>query len=233
MVIQLGVGGNHGSGKTTLARALSSKLGFVYASQQGPDDKNINSYIEDRFREPTRWAFETEMAILVSKTARLLSALTSGLGVIADRSMEENIAVYSKFLHENQIMDDRAFSTFQRAAELITLTVPAPTALIFCECPASECERRVNSRGLRGFEVLYPKEYFQHLERLYAEWLKAFDRCPVFVFDSQHFDIRDPEIQEVLYSDIQVILATDFRTNMISPSSISPNLSMLKFSSLN
>jgi len=137
----------------------------------------------------------------------LLRALAAGMDVVVDRSVHEYISVYAKYLHDNKQMDDRAFNTYLQVANLLICSIPSPTALIFCSCPANECERRIKGRGLRSFEALYPEGYYQQLESLFTKWLSSFEICPVFTLDSLRFDYRDMNIQEDVFDDLCLILA--------------------------
>src|ERR1041384_2620840 len=200
MRIQLCVSGNVGSGKTTLSKAICKSLGFTYIPQRTPDP----SYLTDIFSSPERWALEAQIAFLMNKTVSLVSTATAGLNVVVDRSLAEDIQIFAKMFYEKGQISDRGYKTYLQVASLALRSVSAPTLLIFCECDATESRNRVKKRGLRDFERLYPEGHIEFLGHLYAEWLRNFDQCPVFVLNTQQIDLRIPEKAQDVMNNVRI-----------------------------
>ena len=202
--LQICVSGNVWSGKTTLSKVLCTNLGFTYIPQRRPN----STYLTDLFTSPDRWAFEAQTAFLMTKATSIISAAASGLDVIVDRSISEDVQVFAKLFHIRGQMSDRGYATYLQVASLALRSVPPPTLLIYCACDAPECEKRVLNRGQRDFEKLYPAGHIQFIGNLYEQWLKTFDYCPVFVINTQQVDLRSLEMEREVVSDVRKILQT-------------------------
>lgn len=202
--LQICVSGNVGSGKTTLSKILCTNLGFTYIPQRRPDSK----YLTDLFTFPDRWAFEAQTAFLMNKATSIISAAASGLDVVVDRSISEDVQVFAKLFQIRGQMSDRGYATYLQVASLALRSVPPPTLVIYCACDATECEKRVLNRGQRDFEKLYPAGHIQFIGNLYEEWLKTVDYCPVFGINTQQIDLRCLDMERKVVSDIRKILQT-------------------------
>ena len=58
----IGVSGVMGSGKTTLAKIMSSSLSIDYV----PKKLNSKQYLNDLFGSINRWALETQLSFLIN-----------------------------------------------------------------------------------------------------------------------------------------------------------------------
>ncbi len=202
MKIQLCVSGNLGSGKTTLSRTLCRDLGFAILKQRLSDP----TYLTDFVSSQSRWAFEVQLSFLTHKTAAITSATSKGQDVVIDGSLYEDIEVFTKHFYKKRLISKRSFNTYQQAATLAQKSVPPPTMLIFCKCSAKECEKRITARGPRADERLYPRNHIAQLEETYNEWLNDFNLCPVFLLDTERFDLRDKKTRKLVSKDVITIL---------------------------
>jgi deoxyadenosine/deoxycytidine kinase len=201
--MQICMAGTMGSGKTTLAQIVSDALGFRYIPEPIPP-----SYLIDLFSDPQRWAFEVQTAFLIRKGRLLCDARNERVPVILDRSLYEDVEIFARLFHEIGAVDDRAYSTYLEVARFTLAVTPPPTAIIFCECDAAECERRVEQRGLRPFETLFPEGHFERVEQLYLKWLYRLDHTPVYIANTQRHDFRASPQREAFIRDIHAIVTS-------------------------
>ena len=89
----ISVSGIMGSGKTTLASHIGSSLGYKYISES----KIALSYLKDLNKNPTRWAFETQLAFLCHKAFAILKELEKGNRIIIDRTLSEDSEIFAKY----------------------------------------------------------------------------------------------------------------------------------------
>ena len=167
------VSGNLGSGKTTLAKNLGALLGW----QVVPTSSYDGSYLIDLFSNPSRWAFEAQSAFLLHKFRHIANALKHERPFIVDRSMSEDVHVFCKYFHVNNLMEARSYELLSNLYQILAPQIELPAITIFCQSSAEVCQERALKRK-REYQNLYPADHFAQLGDIYADRVKAQSHYP-------------------------------------------------------
>ena len=199
------VSGNNASGKTTVARALASRLGLSHLPAQSSDA----SYLPDLFSRPKRWSFEAQAHFLAFKVGLVRHCADTMTNAVIDRSPYEDAEVFARYFREAKRLDSRAYQTYRQLYRTLVDGLPAPDLIIYCQCSLPELQRRIASRS-RDYELLYPADHMPLLSALYADWLRR--ACTVFsgtvfsVDTEAHDFISDDTLLDSLASDVLYLL---------------------------
>lgn len=183
------VAGNLASGKSTLAAALEQHNGWVRMPTTGYD----LSYIEDLFREPTRWAFEAQMSFLHHKAVAVRDAMGSDRTVVLDRSIAEDVCIFARYFHERGWMNQRSYDLYERYARWLVEPLAQPLVFVYCYTPPDECEARLRLRR-RPYQDLYPADHIERLHRMYETWWAGLGMPVKLKIDTTVQDLREPHI---------------------------------------
>lgn len=193
----ISISGNCASGKSTLAKSLQNLLGWSLLPKERPEMR----YLVDQFTDPQRWSFETQVRFLANKASSIRNEYYRNHNIILDRTIYEDMLFARKFYKDHK-MDNRAFDTYSDIAQIFNSIIPVPDMILFCFASYNMCQQRFNMREKRPFEKLYPENHIESLEEMLLEWIKKVDLCPVYMVDTEKYDIRDRGTMEGLLSDI-------------------------------
>src|SRR6266540_1275281 len=122
------VGGNTGVGKTTVVKLLGKDL----LCDTLPSGASKSSYVTDIHKQPDRFAFEAQLAFLITKIVRILQWRRSKKGLlVVDRSPYEDARVFAKYWHHKGSIDDRAFRTYGQIAHVALVPELEPSVFIY------------------------------------------------------------------------------------------------------
>ncbi len=182
------VSGNIGSGKTTLAKKLAKHFNFeVY---QEPFE--LNPYLEQFYKDMRQWAFHSQMAFLAHSLRDHLNICKNEVSTIQDRSLYENVEVFTRNLFQSQYINEEDWQTFSHLYENIKKNLPPPDLMIFVKASPAHCHKNVMKRG-REMEKNLGLSYLVNLDELYNAWIESFSLCPVVMADADLNDFRDNE----------------------------------------
>lgn len=189
-----------GSGKTTLARALSSNMGWNYL----PESPLGLKYLNDLFDNPKRWAFETQISFLCQKAIEI-KEMTNRYDFILDRSFYEDIYIFAEYFYRNGYINDRSYENYKILADHFILELPNPDLIIYCDCPLDIIKKRIATRG-RDFQKLYPPNHLDDINELYNKWINSYKLGPFYRINSEVVDFRNSTIQKSILEEILIIL---------------------------
>ncbi len=126
------VSGISGSGKTTLAEVIARTFGVERIGSH-PTGR---AYLQDLANNQRRWAFETQVAFLVTKTSQILSKYERNEPFVIERWINEDILVYERLFQEMGAINPRSHSTFEEIGKLMSDLLPSPEYHFYCECSA-------------------------------------------------------------------------------------------------
>lgn len=205
------VSGISGSGKTTLAEVIARTFGIERIGSH-PTGR---AYLQDLARNQDRWAFEAQVAFLVTKTSHVLRKLEQGEPFVIERWIEEDILVYERLFEETGAIDSRSHSTFQQVSNLARDLLQPPEYHFYCECSAETAFKRVHARG-RSDLKLHSIEYIRRSKQLYEEWLDNLQGPEVYVLNTDASDLSIPGVLEEVFRELQWVLTHDLRDPQIS-----------------
>ena len=197
----IAIAGMMGSGKTTLARNISSNLGWTLL----PENLRSRLYLNDLFFDESRWAFDTQISFLCEKAIRLNKYLLTGKNVILDRSLYEDIEIFAGFFYSQKKIDERSFDTYKELAKYFLSELPTPNLVIYCDCPLTEIENRIYKRQ-RNLDLKYPKDHVELVFKRYVDWLNDFTESPFYLINSQKYDFRNNQVINRIGNEIRSIL---------------------------
>ncbi len=198
----IAISGMMGSGKTTLARNISSNLGWTLL----PEGLRSRMYLNDLFLDEARWAFDTQISFLCEKAIRLKKYLLSlGKNVILDRSIYEDAEVFAGHFYNQKKIDERSFNTYKELAGYFLSELPVPNLVIYCDCPFSEIESRIFKRQ-RNLDLKYSKDHIRLIFERYLMWSKNYTKGAFYSIESQKYDFRNAQIINRIGNEIRSIL---------------------------
>lgn len=189
------VAGNIGAGKSTLTRILSERyhLSPVY---EAVDE---NPYLEDFYRDMSRYAFHSQMFFLAARLRQHLRQVNPGLRVIQDRTVYEDAAIFARLLHDDGVMDARDHASYRTMYDAVTSALRPPDLLIYLRASLPTLKRHIRQRG-RTYEVGIDDGYLERLGALYERWIEdyALSRVVVVPGDDLDFVNDDASLRRLL-----------------------------------
>jgi deoxyadenosine/deoxycytidine kinase len=206
------VAGNIGSGKTSLTERLGQRLGYITAYESVGD----NPYLGDFYASMKDWSFHLQIFFLGHRAEQHRELALGPESAICDRSIFEDYYIFARALQALGHLGERDFAAYERLFKLVVASLPPPDLLLYLKASTPTLLDRIRRRG-RDIESGITGDYLSLLNRLYDEWLTAFDLCPVltlpaddldFVHHPEHFDLIVAKIHEKLSGKEEVIFPT-------------------------
>ncbi len=189
------VAGNIGVGKSTLVKIMHERLGwepFYEAVVENP-------YLADFYADMPRWAFQSQMFFLTRRLHAHHQLLLRPGVVVQDRSVYEDAEIFARNLHLQGQMSARDYATYCDMYEVLKMFLPPPHLVVYLQASVETLLKRIALRG-RDYEKNIEPSYLEHLNRLYAEWIQAFQLAPVLTVPADRLDFVQAD------ADMQLIL---------------------------
>lgn len=181
----IAIAGNIGSGKTTLTGMLSKHYGWKMNLE--PVEKN--PYIDDYYKDISRWVLNMEVFYLKQRFRNLLDIQKSKETIIQDRSIFEGVYVFVANNRKMGYMDERDFDTYMGLFDSMMSVVRPPELMIYLRSSVPHLVKNIQKRG-REYEQQMPLDYLQGLNSLYEEFIKEKYKGKVLVIDVDNLDFE-------------------------------------------
>ena len=185
----VGIAGNIGVGKTTVAERIAKKLNWrVYY-----ESVINNPYLDDFYKDMKRWSFNLQIYFLSHRFRTLKTIAELKESSVQDRTIYEDVEIFAKSLYEQGYMTERDYKTYRDLFYDMVPYIPAPDIIIYLTASPEVLLERIRKRG-RGFEKTISKEYIYYLNNSYEQWMKTAKReHNVVVINSDEVDYVDNE----------------------------------------
>ena len=181
----IAVAGNIGSGKTTLTKMLSKHYGW----KQYLEPVAENPYIDDYYKDISRWALNMEVFYLKQRFKNLLEIQHSKETVIQDRTIFEGVYVFTANNRAMGHMDERDYETYMELFESMMEVVKMPELMIYLRSSVPHLVKNIQKRG-RDYEQRMPIDYLEGINRLYDDFIMNKYKGRVLVVEVDDLDFE-------------------------------------------
>ena len=199
--MHIGVAGNIGSGKTTLTRMLAEHYGWT------PQYESVtyNPYLEDYYKDISRWSYNLETYFLAQRFKDLLAISKSDEVIIQDRTILEGVYIFVANNKALGNLSDRDFDTYMQLFDLMMSMVRLPDLLIYLKSSVPHLVSQIQKRG-RDYEQGISLEYLSGLNERYESWIASY-KGSLLVLDVDELDFQNrPEDFEAITDKIDARL---------------------------
>lgn len=181
----IAVSGNIGSGKTTLTEMLARHYGW----QPRYEAVSNNPYLEDYYRNISRWSFNLEVYFLKERFRDLLNIAHSDNTIIQDRTIYEGVYVFMENNRDMGNLSERDYSTFMELFEQMTSMVRLPDLMIYLRASVPHLVGNIQRRG-RSYEQTMQLDYLENLNSRYEDFIRHKYKGRVMIVDKDHSDFQ-------------------------------------------
>lgn len=185
-----------GVGKTTLARALAERFDARLVLE-GVEE---NPFLPLFYTDPRRYAFQTQIAFLLSRYRQQQEFAQIDLfhaGVISDYLfVKDRIFAYLTLAEEE-------LALYEGIASLLRAETIRPDLVIYLQASADRLMERIAQRG-REYEQSIALEYLQDLNEAYSHFFFHYSDSPLLVVNTSEVDlVPDEEVMDDLIAQIE------------------------------
>ena len=182
------VAGNIGSGKTTLTKKLSERLGWKPYFESVQD----NPYLSDFYGNMQRWSFPLQVYFLNHRFNTHKIIESGHASSIQDRSIYEDANIFARAIYEQGDLDKRDYHTYLDLYGSMIDYLSAPTIMIFLRRSIPKLQERIKQRG-RNYEQEIPVDYLTKLNNYYDDWFDSYKLGKSLIVDTDDLDFLENE----------------------------------------
>lgn len=181
-----------GVGKTSLARLISQRLDARLVLEEFEE----NPFLSDFYRDPERFAFQTQLWFLLSRYRQQQELqqldLFSPLLVTDYMFMKDR-------LFASLTLSDKEMTLYDRVASLLERDVAKPDLIVYLQSDTDRLMANVKKRS-RSYESNMDWKYLDALNQLYNEYFFRYDRGPLLIINSNDLDFvnRPEDFEEIV-----------------------------------
>ncbi len=210
------ISGIQGSGKSTLASAMAKVLRATALPEKS--GRIGTGYLRDFQINKERWAFETQMAFLLSNFLQIQQKLHAGHRIVIDRSLEEDCEIFAKLFKDKGYIESRAYEIYDSLSAYALGSIPRPDLYILCYCSPDEAHSRICKRN-RDDSGLHTLEHIRELAARYEEYFSRIetDGAIIYRVDTESTDLRDSEsLRQVIRNAVRFWQTKNAMTEQLS-----------------
>ena len=195
----IGIAGNIGVGKTTFTSFLAKEFQLEDIYESVTD----NPYLSDFYSDMNRWSFNLQIYFLHHRFSSIIDISKSENGFVQDRTIYEDVEIFSRNLHDMGYMDDRDWQTYSDLFKNMTKFLKSPDLIIYLKADLNTILERINKRS-RDYEATIDPEYLKRLNLMYDEWIEGIKWTRVLVVDTNSFNIfEDKDTLETIFNNVR------------------------------
>jgi deoxyadenosine/deoxycytidine kinase len=188
----IAVEGVIGVGKTSLAKLLAERLQARLILEQ-PEE---NPFLEDFYKDPRRYAFQTQMFFLVSRYQELKEKTQPDLfheGIVSDYLFQKDR------IFANINLSDRELHLYDQVAPLLERELAPPDLVVYLQGSPDVLLERIRQRG-RGYERLMEPKYIGTLVEAYNYFFLHFRESPLLVVNTNEMNFvhRRQDLEDLI-----------------------------------
>lgn len=181
----IAIAGNIGSGKTTLTNMLEKHYGWKKFLEPVDD----NPYIDDYYKDISRWALNLEVYFLKQRFKNLLEIEKSKETIIQDRTIFEGVYVFATNNKNMGNMDERDYDTYMGLFDSMMKVIKMPELMVYLRASVPHLVKNIQKRG-RDYEQQMPINYLQGINNLYDEFIYKKYKGKVLVIEVDNLDFE-------------------------------------------
>lgn len=186
--------GNIGSGKTTLAKALSKRMN----AQMVLEEFETNAFLESFYENPKRYAFPVEMTFLAERYKQM-SEILARPGDLFKKDIVADYSIFKSLLFAKNNLNEHEYNLYQDLFGILTSKLRKPDLIIYLERSMDSIVGNIKKRG-RSYEMSLSNEYLQDIKEKYNALLIRDRRPDVLVFNAQDYDFiaNENDVEKVI-----------------------------------
>ena len=181
----IALAGNIGSGKTTLTKMRAKHYGWKKFLEPVDD----NPYIDDYYKDISRWALNLEVYFLKQRFKNLLEIEKSKETIIQDRTIFEGVYVFATNNKNMGNMDERDYDTYMGLFDSMMKVIKMPELMVYLRASVPHLVKNIQKRG-RDYEQQMPIDYLQGINNLYDEFIYKKYKGKVLVIEVDNLDFE-------------------------------------------
>lgn len=195
----IGIAGNIGVGKTTFTSFVAKEFNLVEIYESVTD----NPYLSDFYSDMHRWAFNLQIYFLHHRFGSINNMVSNiEQGMVQDRTIYEDVEIFSKNLYKMGSMDRRDWETYSNLFENMVQFIRKPDLIVYLKADLNILIDRINNRD-RDYENKIDPTYLTQLNKLYDNWIESIDWTKTITIDTNNFNIyKDQDKLKKILSDI-------------------------------
>ena len=179
-----------GAGKTSLTKLLGEYLNAQLIFEQ-PEE---NPFLQDFYRDPKRFAFQTQLFFLLSRYRQQQESFQTDL--FFEYTVSDYLFAKDRiFAHLN--LEDRELFLYDRVASLLERDIPRPDLVVYLQSSTERLMENIRRRG-RSYEKSMAIDYIRSLNEAYNRFFFHYNDTPLLVinateidFVNNHTDLQD------------------------------------------
>lgn len=169
-----------GVGKTSLTRMLGEYLNAQVVYEQ-PEE---NPFLQDFYRDPRRYAFQTQLFFLLSRYRQQQESFQTDL--FYEYTVSDYLFAKDRiFAHLN--LEDRELFLYDRVASLLEKDILKPDLVVYLQSTPERLMSNIRNRG-RTYEKHMSEEYIRSLNEAYNRFFFHYNETPLLVINSTVID---------------------------------------------
>lgn len=174
-----------GAGKTTLATMLAKNLDGELLLEEFED----NPFLADFYKEPSRYAFQTQMFFLHSRYRQQKEIEKFDLvqkPIVSDYTFQKD-EIFAKLT-----LPSTEFVLYKRIADALSPTLRHPDLIVYLQNDIDRLMQNIDRRG-RSYEKNMPREYIQDLHEAYNRFFVENSDIPALIINASDLDfVKNP-----------------------------------------
>ncbi len=188
-----------GVGKTTLAKMIEEKLGWIPFYEKFVE----NPYLAKFYKDMARWSFHSQIFFLTQRFKDQLAIQKLKRPVVQDRSIFEDAEVFAENLYRQGFMNPEDYRTYRDLYQTMLQAIRMPDLILYLKASPWTLLSRIRKRW-REIERNVDREYLFQLNLRYEYWIRKIEgQLPVLVVETDQRDLfKDADWRDDLLATI-------------------------------
>jgi deoxyguanosine kinase len=173
----ISIEGNIGSGKTTLAKALSKKRKAEFVAEKFEENNLLPLFYGD----PKLYAFPLEYSFLISRFEQLTKVLTG-----KNKLVISDFSIYKCLWFAKVNLRRKEYLLFKKHFSALTDQLPEPDLIVYLTTELGNLSNNIKKRG-RPYEQKIPENYLKSLDKEYRRGISLMEPGKVLILQVKKY----------------------------------------------
>ncbi|NIS38077.1 deoxynucleoside kinase, partial [Candidatus Saccharibacteria bacterium] len=158
-----------------------------------------NPFLEEFYRDPQRFAFQTQLFFLLSRFKQQEKIIQYDL---FQQSLISDYMFYKDRIFATLNLNDKELALYNMLANILEKRIVRPDLAIYLRASTDRLMHNITKRN-RPYEKHIQRDYIESLNKLYEEFFRNFQATPLLIINTEYSDfVNNPSHLNQIFAEI-------------------------------